>query len=93
MTQYNTLHVKLSISQLNKSKSGIRNGTEVTLKLSSNRVGDSNDENDFLHKLLLPKTQVSRSRKALGNNSLANIKLLRTQLHKKYNREDLEVDF
>ena len=38
MTQYNTLIVKLSISQLNKLKSGIKNGTEVTLKISSNVV-------------------------------------------------------
>ena len=53
MTQYNILNVKLSNSQLNKLKSGIKNGTEVTLKLSSNVVGDSNDENNFLHKLLL----------------------------------------
>ena len=30
MTQYNTLNVKLSNSQLNKLKSGIKNGTEVT---------------------------------------------------------------
>ena len=28
-------------SQLNKPKSGIKNGTEVTLELSSNVVGDS----------------------------------------------------
>ena len=30
MTQYNTLNVKLSISQLNKLKSAIKNRTEVT---------------------------------------------------------------
>ena len=40
MTQYNTLKVKLSNLQLNKLKSGIRNGTEVTLNLSSNLVGN-----------------------------------------------------
>ena len=34
MTQYNTLNIKLSNSQLNKLKSGIRNGTEITLKIS-----------------------------------------------------------
>ena len=45
MTQYNTLNVKLFNSQLNKLKSGIRNGTEVTLNISSNFVGDSNDFN------------------------------------------------
>ena len=36
MTKYNTLNVKLSNSQLNKLKSGIKNGTEVTLKVSWN---------------------------------------------------------
>ena len=34
MIQYNTLNVKLSNSQLNELKSGKKNGTEVTLKLS-----------------------------------------------------------
>ena len=33
MSQYNTLNVKLSNSQLNKLKSGTKNGTEVTLNL------------------------------------------------------------
>ena len=47
MTQYNTLNVKLSDSQLNKLKSGIKNGAEVTLKISSNIIGDSNDEKKF----------------------------------------------
>ena len=36
MTQDNTLSIKLSNSQLNKSKSGIKNGIEVILNLSSN---------------------------------------------------------
>ena len=43
MTQYNTLHVKLSNSQLNKLKPGIKNGTEVTLNLSSNLIRNSYD--------------------------------------------------
>ena len=59
MTQYNTLKVKLSNSQLNKLKSGIKNGTGITLKLSSNVVGGFNDDNNFPHKLLLTNTQVS----------------------------------
>ena len=41
--------------QLNKLKSGIKNGTEVILEISSNGIGDSNDENNFLHKFLLIK--------------------------------------
>ena len=82
MTQYNTLNVKWSNSQLNKLKSGIKIGTEITLKMSLNVVGDSNDENNFTHKLLLINTQVSKYRKAFANNSSANIKLSKTQLHK-----------
>ena len=82
MTRYNTLNVKLSNSQLNKLKSGIKNGTEVTLKLSSNVFGDSNDENNLPHKILLTSTQVSRLRKAFTNGSSVNIKLSKTQLYK-----------
>ena len=82
MTQYNILNVKLSNLQLNILKSGIKNGAEVTLKLSSNVAGYCNDENNFPHKLLLTKTQVSRLRKAFANNSSASIKLSKTQLHK-----------
>ena len=52
MTQYNNLNVKMSNLQINKLKSEIKNGTNVTLKLSSTVAGDS-DENNFLHKFLL----------------------------------------
>ena len=52
------------------------------MKISSNVVGGSNDENNFLHKLLLTNTQVSRLHKAFANGSSANIKLSKTQLHK-----------
>ena len=78
MTQYNALNVKLSNSQLNTLKSGIKNNTEVTLKISSNFVGDSNDEYNFPHKLLLTNTQVSNLHKAFANGSLANMKLSKT---------------
>ena len=82
MTQYKTLSIKLSNSHLNKLKSGIKDGNEVILKLSSNFVGDSNDENNFPHKLLLTNIQTSKPPKAFANNSSANIKLSKTQLHK-----------
>ena len=81
MTQYNTLYVKLSNSQLNKLKSGIKNNAEVTLKLSSNVAGDANDENNFPHKLLLTNTHVSKLRKAFAIGLLDNVKLSKTQLH------------
>ena len=73
MALCSTLNLQLSNSQLNKSKSGIKNGTKVTLKLSSNVVGDSNDENNFPHKLLLTNTRVSKRLKAFAINSSANI--------------------
>ena len=40
MTQYNSLNVKLSNSQLSKLKSAIKNETDVVLRLSSNMVGN-----------------------------------------------------
>ena len=41
MTQYNSLNVELSNSQLNKLKSAIKNETELVLRLSSNIIGDN----------------------------------------------------
>ena len=76
MTQYNTLNVILSKLWLNKLKSRIKNNTEVTLKISSNVVVN------FPHELLLTNTQVSKLHKTFANNSSANIKLSKTQLHK-----------
>ena len=57
MTHYNTLNVKLSNSQFHKLKSAIKNGTEVILNLLSNLIGNSNDETNFPHKLLLTDTK------------------------------------
>ena len=72
-TQYNTLNLQLSNSQINKLKYGVKNNTGVTLDILSNVTGDSNHENSFLHKLLLHKllanTQVSRLCKTFVNNS------------------------
>ena len=58
MTHYKTFNAKLFNSQLNKLKSAIKDGTEVTLKISSNVVGDSNDENNFPHHFSLTNTPV-----------------------------------
>ena len=80
MTQYNSLNVKLSNSQLNKLKSAIKNETEVVLRLSSNMIG--NNETNFPHKLLLTDRQVLSLRKSFTNNSSADIKLSKTKLSK-----------
>ena len=60
MNQHSRLNVKSSNSQLNKLKSAIKNATEVTLNLSSNIVGDSDNKSNFPHKLLLTNTQFSK---------------------------------
>ena len=59
MTQYNMLNVKLYNSQFSKLKSRIKNSAKLTLNLSSNLIGNSNDETNFPHKLLLTNTKVS----------------------------------
>ena len=56
--------------------------TQCNFKTSSNLVSDSNDENNFPHKLLLTNTQVSRLCKVFANDSSVNIKLSKTQFHK-----------
>ena len=80
MTQYNTLNVKLSNLQLNILKSGIKNGTEVTLNLLSNVIGNSNDDTSFSYLLLLTNTQVLRIHKVFAINSSANIKSIKNSI-------------
>ena len=82
MTQYNTIDIKSSNLQLNKFKWGIKSGAEVTLNLSSNVIGDSNDETIVSHKLLLTNREVLGICKIFLKNSSANIKLSKTQLSK-----------
>ena len=47
MTQYNSLNVNLSNSQLNKLKSAIKNETDVVLRPSSDMICNSDDETNF----------------------------------------------
>ena len=82
MTQYNSLNVKLSNSQLSKLKSAIKNENDVVLRISSNMVGISNDNTNFPHELLLTNRQVANIRKAFTNYLSTDIKLSKTQLSK-----------
>ena len=72
MTQCNSLNVKLSNSKLSKLKSVIKNETEVVLRLASNMISDN--ETNFLHKLLLTNRQVANIRKAFANYLSTDIK-------------------
>ena len=82
MTQYNSLNVKLSNSQLNKLKSSIKNETDVVLRKSSNMVSTSNDNTNFPHELFLTNSQVANIRKAFAKNTSTDINLSKTQLSK-----------
>ena len=73
MTQYNSL---------NKLKSAIKNGTDMLLRLSSNMIGNSDDEANLPHKLLLTNRQVANIRKTFANHTSTNIKLSKVQLTK-----------
>ena len=74
MTQYNSLNVNVSNSQLNKLKSAIKNEAEVVLKLPSNMVSNY-DAINFPYKLLLTTRHVANLCKTFANNSTTGIKL------------------
>ena len=82
MTQHNSLNVKLSDSQLSKLKSAIKNENDVVLRISSNMVGNSNDNTNFPHEFLLTNRQVENICKAFDKNTSTDIKLSKTQLSK-----------
>ena len=82
MTQFNSLNLKLSNSQLNKLKSSIKNKNDVVLRISSNMVSNSNVNTNFPHELLLTNRQVANIRKAFAKNTSIYIKLSKTQLSK-----------
>ena len=79
--------MKLSNFQLNELKWGRKNFAKVTLYLPSNVIGDSDYEANFPHKLLFTDTQISRRCKAFANDSLANMKLSKTQLSRMMHSE------
>ena len=82
MTQYNTDNVKLSISQLKRLKSSAKNATDVTLRLSSNIIGDY--KTNFPHRILLTDRQVASIRKTFAKKSSEKL-----QNHK--NTENFEI--
>ena len=80
MTQYNSLNLKLSNSQLHKLKNATKNKTEVVLRLSSIMIGDN--ETIFPHKLLFTNRQVANLRKAFADKSSTDITSSKTRISK-----------
>ena len=79
MTQNNSLNVKLSNSQLNKLRSAIKNKSDVVLRLSSNMIGNLDDETNFPDKLLLTNRQILNLRRALASQTSTDVKLSKSQ--------------
>ena len=90
-SQCNSFNAKISNSQLNKLRSRIKNETELVLRLSSDMVGDSNDETNFPHKLLLTNRQVANLCKVFVNFLSTDIKLSKSQLSKTIRSEGILV--
>ena len=82
MTQYNSINVKLLKSHINTLKLAIKNETDVILRLSSNMIGNSDNETNFPHKLLLTNRQVANLHKAFANHTSTYMKLSKAQLTK-----------
>ena len=87
MIKCNTLTVKLSNSQLNKSKPAIWNSSEVTLNVLSNVIRDSNDETNFLYYYYFYATithwhTTSRIFTAFADSTSPSIKFPKNQLPK-----------
>ena len=79
MVQYNSLNVKLSNSQLNNLRSAIKNKSDVVLRVSSNMIGNLDDETNFPDKLLLTNRQILNLRRALASQTSTDVKLSKTQ--------------
>ena len=69
-------------SPLNNLKSVIKNETNVVLKLSSNMIGNSNDETNFPPKLFLTYRRIENLCKVFANYTPVNIKLSKIQIPK-----------
>ena len=77
MNQYNSLTVTF-----NRLKSAIKNETGAALRLSSNMIGNPNDETKFPRNLVLTNRQVINLCRNVANKSSTDIKLSKTQLFK-----------
>ena len=71
----------------------MKNKTEVVLRLSSNMIGNSDDEANFSHKLLLTNRQVANFCKVFANYLSTDINLSKTQLSKMIQSGGFFVDF
>ena len=74
----NTVNVKLTDTQLKKLKTGVKNKTETTLRMSLKML----DGNGRPHELLLTTRQKTKLINAFNNNMSTDVKLSKAQISK-----------
>ena len=78
MVEYSKVDVKLSDTQLKKSKIAVKNKTGTILRMSLKMLNG----NDLPHALLLPARQKTKLRNAFNNNMSTDLKLSKAQVSK-----------
>ena len=74
----NATHAKLSVSQLNKLKSAVKNKQGTTLRINARMF----HRNNLPHELLLTARQLTKRRNGTENNMSTDIKLCKAQISK-----------
>ena len=78
MANYEEARVKLTNTQIDKSKSATKNKNGKTLRITKKNFQDE----EFPHELLLTTKQKTKIRNVFANNMLTYIKLTKAQLSK-----------
>ena len=78
MVEYNKINAKLSILQLNKLKTAVKNNEGTTFRISAKMFNSDN----LPHELLLTRRQKTKLRNAIENNMSTDIKLSKAQISK-----------
>ena len=78
MVEYSKVNVKLSDTQLKKTKTAVKDNTGTNLRISLKIF----DGNNLPHELLLTTRQKTKLRNAFNNKMSADIKLSKAQISK-----------
>ena len=76
MVEYSKVNVKLSVTQLKKLKTAVKNKTGTTLRISLKILNG----NDLPYELFLTTRQKRKLRNASNNNMSTNLKLSKAQI-------------
>ena len=78
MVEYNTINTKISVSQLNKLKSTVKNKQGTALRMSARNFNGNN----LPQELLLTIPQRTKLRNAIENNIATDMKLIKAKISK-----------